>query len=58
MANIYQETLRDFLKTKNSVERNTSQTHKLRGEFIKLYSNKKSKFLNKSLLENKKHEDE
>lgn len=46
------------MKIKNSVDLSNSKTNKLREQFVKLYGNKKGKYLNKSLLEGKKHEDE
>ena len=54
----YNETLKSFYKTKNSLDHTNHKTHKLRNDFMKLYGNKKHKFAQKSLLEQKKIEEE
>ena len=50
--------MKDYLKTKNSLDHTNQQTHKLRNDFMKLYGNKKHKFMNKSLMEKRIQEEE
>ena len=58
VGKIFNKTLQDFMKAKNSLEHTNHRTHQLRNEFLKLYGNKKHKFMNKSLMEKRKQEEE
>ena len=55
---IYNHTLQEYLKAKNSLDHTNHRTHQLRNDFLKLYGNKKHKFVNKSLMERKKQDEE
>ena len=50
--------MKDFLKTKQTLDKTNQKAQKLRMEFLKLYGNKKLRLQEKSLLDNKKMFDE
>lgn len=54
VAQSYNNTLKDFMKAKRSLEKTNQQTHKLRTDFLKLYGNKKLKVQNRSLMDSNK----
>lgn len=58
IGRIYNESLKGYLRAKNSLDETNRKTHILRNDFIKLYGNRKHKFMNKSLLEQRKNEEE
>ena len=50
--------MKDFLKTKQTLDKTNQKAQKLRMEFLKLYGNKKLRLQEKSLLDDKKMFDE